>query len=117
MPKIVLGILVYGRSFPGTTGVGQNFTECAGESEGVFGCKDLPRPGAHGDVDWDVVAAYTVGGDGGFVSYDVPATVAVKAQCAKEIGLGGVFYWTGVGDAPAKTDRCLPSAGWKALHS
>lgn len=115
--RILLGIPVYGRSFLGVTGIGQSFTGHAGESGGIFEYHDLPRPGAREDVDWNVVAAYSIGGDGGFVSYDVPATVARKAEFVKQVGLAGMFYWTGVGDADAKSGRSLMSAGWTALHS
>jgi chitinase len=35
-----------------------------------------------------VVAAFCVGGDGGFVTYDNPETVKMKANYCKEKGLG-----------------------------
>lgn len=115
--RICLGIPAYGRSFLGTTGPAQKFIGHGGEAEGVFEYKELPRPGACESVDWDVVAAYCVGEDGGFVSYDLPATVAAKAQYVKEIGLAGVFYWTGVGDAPPTSGRSLLSASWAVLNN
>lgn len=114
--RICLGVPAYGRSFLGTTGPGQKFTGHAGESEGVYEYKDLPRPGAHEDVDWDVVAAYSIGGDGGFVSYDVPTTVAAKAQFVKQAGLAGLFYWTGIGDAAPASGRSLLDASWAVLN-
>lgn len=37
-------------------------------------------------------------GDKGFVSFDVPRTVRMKARYAKAMALGGLFYWHGAGD-------------------
>ncbi|UNI14736.1 Chitinase [Purpureocillium takamizusanense] len=52
-------------------------------------------------VDAEAVAASFVDrrpGGRGFVSLDVPETVAMKAGYAKCMGLGGLFYWHGAGD-------------------
>lgn len=115
--KIVIGIPVYGRSFLGTNNIGQKFTGHFSEADGVIEYKDLPRAGAVEYVDWSVGAAFSVGGDAGFVSYDVPITVTAKAQFVKQMGLRGLFYWTGVADAPPdRADRGLIRAGWTELH-
>ena len=90
--KILLGVPVYGRSFIGASRIGQGYDGHAGE-EGVFDYRELPREGASEVVDRDCGAAYCVGGDGGFVSYDNPATVARKAQFVREMHLAGLFYW------------------------
>lgn len=115
--RICLGVPAYGRSFLGTTGPGQRFTGHAGEAEGVYEYKDLPRPSAHEYIDWDIVAAYSVGENHEFVSYDVPATVAAKAEFVKQTGLAGMFYWTGVGDASSESGRSLLESSWAVLNN
>ncbi|KAF2013446.1 glycoside hydrolase family 18 protein [Aaosphaeria arxii CBS 175.79] len=114
--KILLGIPAYGRSFTGTQGVGHSFEGQAGE-EGTFEYRDLPRPGATEHVDEQVGAAYCVGGDGGFVTYDNPQTVHMKARYVQQNGLAGLFYWTGTGDVCQHTqkDRSLVYNGFMGL--
>ena len=112
--KILLGVPTYGRSFLGATKVGDRFTGGGGE-EGTFEYKDLPRPGAAVQFDEAVGAVYSIGGDGGFVTFDDPRTVQRKAEFAKQQGLGGLFFWTGTGDT--RDDRSLVQAGYRALHS
>lgn len=90
--KILLGVPVYGRSFLGAKRPGQAHRGHGGE-DGVFEYKDLPRQGADESVDHQAVAAYCVGGDGGFVTYDNPDTVRRKAEYCKENRLG-VCYRT-----------------------
>ncbi|PSS08652.1 glycoside hydrolase family 18 protein [Amorphotheca resinae ATCC 22711] len=113
--KILLGVPVYGRSFLGATGPGQAYSGTAGE-DGTFEYKDLPRPGTEEIIDRRVVAAFCTGGDGGFVTYDNPETVKVKAGYCREKRLGGLFYWTGTANAPPGP-RSLVSEGFKALHN
>lgn len=114
--KIVLGVPAYGRSFTGTHGVGHSYSGQAGE-EGTFEYRELPRPGAQEHVDEQVGAAYCIGGDGGFVTYDTPQTVQMKARYVRQNGLGGLFYWTGTGDVSAHTqkDRSLVYNGFLGL--
>ena len=111
--KILLGIPVYGRSFLGTTYIEQLHTGHAGE-EGTFEYRDLPRPGAQEYVEEKLAAAYCVGGDGGFVSYDTPKTVQIKATFAKTLGLAGLFYWTATADASGP--RSLIETGFNTLN-
>ena len=85
--KVLLGIPVYGRSFLGANGPGNSFNGNGGE-EGIFEYKELPRNGAKEIVNTRVVAAFCTGGDGGFVTYDNPETVKIKANFCKEKGLG-----------------------------
>ncbi|TGZ85247.1 glycoside hydrolase, partial [Ascodesmis nigricans] len=66
--KILLGIPAYGRSFLGCRDVAETPTGHGGD-EGTFEFRELPRPGASEHVDLVAVAAYCVGGDGGFVTY------------------------------------------------
>lgn len=111
--KILLGIPAYGRSFLGASLVGQSYNGHAGE-EGTFEYQTLPRPGAQEYVDEQVGAAFCVGGDGGFVTYDNPQTVRMKAKYVTQNRLGGMFYWTGTADA--KGPRSLVETGYNALH-
>ena len=112
--SIVLGVPVYGRSFLGAGKIGQAYAGSAGD-EGTFDYRDLPQPGASEHVDPDCGAAYCVGGDGGFVTYDNPETVARKARFAREKHLAGLFYWTGTGDAAGP--RSLVETGYARLHN
>lgn len=114
--KILLGVPVYGRSFLGTNHIGQTPRGAGGE-DGVFLYKDLPRPGASPEVvDRVVGAAYSVGGDGGFVTYDNPDTVKMKANYVREMGLGGIFFWTGAADVRSG-DRSLIETSYVTLHT
>lgn len=112
--KILLGVPTYGRSFLGASKPGDRFNGGGGE-EGTFEYKDLPRSGADVQLDEAVGAVYSIGGDGGFVTYDDPRTVQMKAEFAKRQGLGGLFYWTGTGDV--RDDRSLVQTGYRALQS
>ncbi|KAF7934331.1 uncharacterized protein EAE98_000959 [Botrytis deweyae] len=111
--KILLGVPVYGRSFLNSRGPGHPYQGCGGE-EGTFEYKSLPRPGTQEVVDTTTISASCHGGDGGWVSYDNPQTVRMKADYCRQRRLGGLFYWTGTADAPGP--RSLISAGFKALH-
>ncbi|CAJ2499675.1 Uu.00g025280.m01.CDS01 [Anthostomella pinea] len=113
--KILLGIPVYGRSFLGVSGPGHRHRGAGGD-DGSFEYSQLPRKNAKELVDKRLGAAGCVGGDGGFVSYDTPETVKIKAAYCKEKGLGGLFYWTGPADSRDKA-RSLIAAGFRALHS
>lgn len=89
--KILLGIPVYGRSFLGVSGPGHRHRGGGGE-EGTFEYCELPRKHAKESVDKRIGAASCVGGDGGFVSYDNPETVKMKAAFCKQKGLGVSFF-------------------------
>ncbi|KAF5020365.1 hypothetical protein F66182_7614 [Fusarium sp. NRRL 66182] len=111
--KIVLGIPVYARYFGQARGPGHPF-QGAGEIDYCH----LPDEWVVGArVDKDVAAASFVdaGGDKGFVSFDVPSTVCIKARYAKALGLAGLFYWTGAGDRTGC--ESLVAAGWNELYS
>jgi chitinase len=114
LKKALIGIPVYGRSFLGVTGPGQQFMGQGGKN-GMIEYRDLPRPGTHEIVDEQLGAAFCVGADGGFVSYDNPETVEMKAKYVKTNKLGGLFYWTGSYDAD-ESPRSLVETGYKCLN-
>ena len=111
--KLLLGIPCYGHSFLGAKKAGDTFSGHGGE-EGTFEYRDLPRGKASAKFDDNVGAAYCVGGDGGFVSYDDQKSVGMKAEFAKQQRLGGMFYWTGAMDT--NDGRSLVEAGWRGLN-
>lgn len=93
--KILLGVPVYGRSFLNSRGPGHPYQGCGGE-EGTFEYKLLPRPGTQEVVDTTTISASCHGGDGGWVSYDNPQTVRMKANYCRQRRLGvgrPLFYW------------------------
>lgn len=85
--KILLGIPLFGRSFLHVTGPGHKHRGGGGE-DGSFEYNQLPRKGTKEQIDKRAVAAQCIGGDGGFVSYDNPDTVKIKASFCKQKGLG-----------------------------
>lgn len=85
--KILLGIPTYGRSFLHATGPGQKFRGGGGD-DGTFEYNQLPRNGCKEVVDKRHVAAQCISSDGGFVTYDNPDTVKIKAGFCKQKGLG-----------------------------
>lgn len=89
--KINLGIPLYGRSFLGVSGPGHRFKAVGGE-DGTFDYNQLPRKGTKEQFDKRIGAAMCAGGDGGFVSYDNPDTVKMKATYCKQKGLGVSTY-------------------------
>lgn len=93
--KILLGIPAYARYFPKAVAAGQPSQNVAGE---IDYC-DLPGHWPkEATIDKELRAASFVDEEKGFVSFDVPATVALKARYANQMRLGGLFFWTGVGD-------------------
>ncbi len=112
--KIVIGIPAYARCFGGAHGSGQPF----GSHEEID-YLDLPREWVqNARIDHDVGASFFVDRtrDGrGFVTFDVPEIVRRKAEYVKWRGLGGLFYWTGVGDINGP--ESLVRAGFEALNA
>jgi len=112
--KVLLGIPAYARYFPGAQGTGHPFKKIdAGEIE----YRELPAEWiANAIVDTKLCAAHIVDAKSkGFVSFDVPATVRMKAEWVKCQHLGGLFYWTGVGDCVGKNS--LVKVGFENLHN
>ncbi|EDN08232.1 hypothetical protein I7I51_03829 [Histoplasma capsulatum] len=122
--KILLGIPVYGRAFPGANGINQPYERGTAGGEKVFDYRELPLPGTEEVHDAVFCAAYCVdfgggssgsGGEGpaaGFISYDSPRTVMQKAQFVSEYELGGLFYWHLAADAEVGTERSLVATGY-----
>lgn len=109
--KIILGVPVYARFFASARGPSEDFVE-AGEME----YNDLPDEWIIGaEVDDTIGAASVVDDEGGrgFVSLDVPQTVAMKAQYIKERMLAGLFFWTVAGDR--KDGLSLVASGYNHL--
>ncbi|KAI0539944.1 glycoside hydrolase superfamily [Xylaria digitata] len=101
--KIVIGSPLYGRSFNGTSGLGQNYTSVGtgGPQPGVWYYKDLPKAGAH--ELFDDVAKATYSYDRGareLISYDNVRSTAFKARYVRDRKLGGAFFWEASGDRP-----------------
>lgn len=88
--KTLLGIPLFGRSFLGVAGPGQRSrgSACGSNGDGTFDYNQLPRKGTKEQVDKRACAAFCLGGDGGFVSYDNPETVKQKAAFCRQKGLG-----------------------------
>ncbi|KAI1773660.1 glycoside hydrolase family 18 protein [Hypoxylon cercidicola] len=111
--KIALGVPVYARSFAGACDIGEPFKSAA-EMEYC----ELPHNWIHeASVNLNVGAASYVDsskGGKGFVSFDTPDIVRQKAHYVRSNGLGGLFYWNGVGDR--KGPESLVQAGHEVLH-
>lgn len=132
--KIVLGVPLYGISFLGASGPGQEFSGHGGEA-GFFECRHLPTShrlhnadsdNAHVDAitpcaeqfDSALTAAWCVGPDtvegGGFISYDNAMSVEAKARFVREEALGGMFYWH-IGYDKPPNEGSLVDVGAKVL--
>lgn len=91
--KLVLGMPLYGYRYqlaPGGTGLGSGFVSAGSVSYDQIAAQYLPdfqrlfHPA--GKVPYLM-------GDGWFLSYDDPSSIAVKARFAKESGLLGIGFW------------------------
>lgn len=126
--RILLGIPVYARVFLGARYEGDGFHKEGPEAEDEeteIDYRDIPRewmqPGGiqvatRSAAAWALVPRKEGKKGTNFVSLDVPATVRMKAQFVRQMGLGGLFYWTGAGDS-VEHGESLVAAGFDALHS
>lgn len=111
--KLILGIPVYTRTFEGAHGVGQPFKHAHELDYNEMPTEWIQRAA----IDYHSGAACFVDktpGGKGFASFDVPATVQIKAEYVRRMGLGGLFYWTGAGDVQGPDG--LVRTGYRALH-
>ncbi|KAG9250753.1 glycoside hydrolase superfamily [Emericellopsis atlantica] len=111
--KTLLGVPAYARYFPQASGPGHSFPS-AGEME----YSDMPESwisDAH--IDHHAATASYVDSEGGkgFITFDVPGTVSAKARYVRRQQLGGLFYWTGVGDRQGS--QSLVAAGLATLSN
>lgn len=110
--KVLLGVPIYARHFVGAQRPGDTYSATK-EAEYC----DLPDQWVY-DANVDElygVASYVDYRDLGFISFDVPLTVEVKAQFVRANSLGGLFYWAVTGDKGGELS--LVSAGYEALAS
>ncbi|KAI8632031.1 glycoside hydrolase superfamily [Xylariaceae sp. FL1651] len=99
--KIVLGLPLYGRSFEGTSGLGQNYTSVGpgGPQPGVWYYRDLPKAGAREQFDDAAQATYSYDrASRELISYDDVRSAGVKARYVRDRRLGGAFFWEASGD-------------------
>lgn len=109
--KLVFGIPAYARYFPVAEGPG-----CSTEGAGEMDYCEMPDEWVDdAAVEEGCVAAWYVdkSSEKGYITFDVPRTVYMKAKYVAQKNLGGLFYWTGTGD---KTGRLsLVAAGKRGL--
>lgn len=91
--KLVLGMPLYGYRYqltPGGTGLGSGFVAAESVSYDQIAAQYLPDSQrlfhSAGKVPYLM-------GDGWFLSYDDPSSIAVKARFARESGLLGIGFW------------------------
>ncbi|RKF79631.1 Endochitinase 42 [Golovinomyces cichoracearum] len=103
--KILLGIPLYGRSFVGTTGLGQSFNSVGSGSyeNGIWDYKVLPKIGAVEKMDSEAVASYSYDASTQtLISYDNVEVVKKKAEYIRSQSLGGAMFWEASGDKNGK---------------
>lgn len=99
--KIVIGLPLFGRSFNGTSGLGQNYTSVGtgGPQPGVWYYRDLPKPGARESFDEVAKATYSYDPrTHELISYDDVRSTEFKARYVRDRRLGGAFFWEASGD-------------------
>uniref|UniRef100_A0A0D2YCL5 chitinase n=1 Tax=Fusarium oxysporum (strain Fo5176) TaxID=660025 RepID=A0A0D2YCL5_FUSOF len=112
--KLILGIPIYGRSFIGTSGLGElsSGAGLAGSWEdGVWDYKALPKVGA--TVFFDDKAKASFSYDSSvleLVSFDTPQAVQEKVFYLKRLGLGGSMFWEASGDKGLGSESLIQSS-------
>lgn len=120
--KLCLGMPVYGRSFDGTDGPGQTYTQPGtpnGKGNWEIGTWDynvLPKVGAGETYDETVGATYSYDpSTKEMISYDTTDMVRRKVRYIKEKGMGGSMFWEASGDR--SDSGSLIGASFEALGS
>ncbi len=122
--QIVLGAPLYTRAWSGVadSGAGGYGQPASGAAPGSFEAgnydyKDLLRqvkdPSSGWKLYWDDVAqaAYVYNASQGiFSSFETPTSIALKAQWASDLGLGGMMFWDISNDALDSTESLIHSA-------
>jgi chitinase len=111
--KILLGIPLFGRSFLHVSGPGHKNRGCGG-SDGSFEYNQLPLRGTKEHVDKRACAAQCIGGDGGFVTYDNPDTVKMKATFCKQKCLGVRVFRVSMLDAASALGASMTDSSDRA---
>ncbi|KAI1073334.1 hypothetical protein LB507_011651, partial [Fusarium sp. FIESC RH6] len=104
--KLVLGMPVYGRSFLGSSDMGESYSgvglanKALGSWEdGVWDYKALSKQGLTAMYDEKAQAYYGKDPSGlSIYSYDTPEAVQKKVSYLKQHGLGGAMFWEASGD-------------------
>ncbi|KAF2126141.1 glycoside hydrolase family 18 protein [Dothidotthia symphoricarpi CBS 119687] len=114
--KVILGMLLYGRSFADTNGMGQKFN---GSGDGTWEAgtvdyKSLPLNGSVIHTDRETVASWAYNNQTRqLISFDTPEVQALKAKYLKKEKLGGAWWWESSGDRA--DDKSLVSTVSNAL--
>lgn len=114
--KILMGLPLYGRSFEGTSGLGDAY-DGVGGGDGTFGVgqwryKDLPRAGATEHYDDVADASYSYDSAAQeLISYDNSQSTIVKSTYLKEKGLGGAMFWSADSDKTGADSLVAVMAG------
>ncbi|KAL6406351.1 42kDa chitinase [Ilyonectria robusta] len=111
--KLILGMPIYGHSFQGTTGIGQEFTGTGSGSweNGAWDYKDLPKAGA--TVKYDSIAQASYSYDSRtqeLVSFDAPDAIKKKISYLQDLGLGGSMFWEASADKNGSDSLITTSA-------
>ncbi|KAE8130703.1 glycoside hydrolase [Aspergillus pseudotamarii] len=108
LPKIILGMPLYGRGFTNTDSPGHPF-EGIGQGhweQGIWDYKDLPFTGASEHLDKQAGASWRFNPtDRMIISYDTQEMGEIKAEYILQHQLGGAMWWGSSGDKGGKAPR------------
>ncbi|PCD21238.1 hypothetical protein FGRA07_11734 [Fusarium graminearum] len=121
--KLVLGMPAYGRSFLGSSGMGEPYSSVGSPNKalgswevGVWDYKALSKQGLTTMYDEKSQAYYgKLQSQPGIYSYDTPEVVQKKVSYLKQQGLGGAMFWEASGDG--KEQESLVETSFRSLGS